>query len=162
MVEHSPESRPQKLSRKTANAWTRLVGVCLTSEVVAKIKAKEIKVKARKQLFGEQYLDLTLQGAPAEALERCMALAHRDVAALESKIAALRLRREQIQVQVRSKLQRKPHRWDWEKCPAHAHLTPPTEVAEVYFDEVDTDHVAYATPVHTSWRADAHGQGLAK
>ncbi|GKY93979.1 hypothetical protein MPSEU_000364800 [Mayamaea pseudoterrestris] len=151
MVEIIPESRQQKLARKSANAWTKFVGVCMTSETLAKIKAKELKLKHRKQLFGKQYFDFVQQDAPPETLERCFALARTDIDSLEAKINLLKDRKAAIHFQVRNKMVHKPNRWDSEQSCAkmmeQLMTTEPTDVYEVYYDEVETDYVAYATPV---------------
>jgi hypothetical protein len=115
MVETEPEPTQQKLARKTTNIWIKLVGACKSSETLAKIKAKELQIKTRKQLFGEQYLDFIHQGAPPETLERCIALARSDIVVLKEKIASLKIRRSQIGIMAKSKIQHKPGRWDSEK-----------------------------------------------
>ena len=152
MVELKIETRQQKLTRRSTNAWTKLVGVCMASETLAKIKAKQLRIKARKQRFGEQYLDFLQQGAPPETLQRCLTLARDDIACIETKIKSLQVRKEAIDASIKGKLLHKPDRWDSEKVRAkmmeQLMLTEPTDVCEVYFDEVDTDFVAYATPVH--------------
>lgn len=149
MVELIHETRPQKVTRKSLNAWNRFVGLCMKSEILALIKATELRIKTRKQSFGEQYMSLLQQGAPAETLERCLFMAQQDIGALEGKITELRLRQERITTKVRSKLRHKPDRWDAEKSRAMEQLMTivPTEVVEVYFDEGPTDFVAYAFPV---------------
>jgi len=132
-MEIKQENYRQKTTRKTKNAWIRCKGAVRKTDASARIQILEGQRRARKQVFGVEYMDLVDEGTSEDVLRRCVDAARSDLEAIQEQIDALRQRQAEIDQKMERKIKKTPDA-DWDG--------PSVRVSSAPTDDAVDPHVA--------------------